>query len=287
MKFIANNTFGKFAQNPEKYIRIEIARTAEQLRTLSSSPNFLRQKILSENLVLVEMVPNKFEYKFQYAVASTILEFSKLYMYKFFYDTLIPHFHPDVPNLIMTDTDSVVFSIECSDFISKYKALPLMDFSNFPKDHCLYNNKYKMKLGYFKDEFPESHFITEFVGLRPKLYAYRSLSPDGNFVDFIKAKGYNSQAARRYLTFQRFITCMKTFQNLKLSYLTFRGYDHTLFTVEQFKNVLSNFDSKLYVHSCNIHTSFYGSALIKKNASACYLCTAEAIKFPFRNDNFV
>ena len=82
----------------------------------------MRHKILSENLVLVEMVPNKFEYKFQYAVASTILEFSKLYMYKFFYDTLMPHFYPDVPNLIMTDTDSVVFSIKCSNFMSKYQS---------------------------------------------------------------------------------------------------------------------------------------------------------------------
>ena len=286
MKIIANNTFGKFAQNPEKYVHIEIARTAEQLRKLSSSPNFLRHKILSENLVLVEMVPDKFEYKFQYAVASTILEFSKLHMYKFFYDTLIPHFHPDIPELMMTDTDSLVFSIKCSDFISRYQRLPLMDFSNYPKDHCLYNDKNKMKLGYFKDEFPGHYFITEFIGLRAKLYAYRSLTSDGQFVDYIKAKGYNSHAARRNLTFQRFLTCLQTFQNLKLSYLTFRGYDHSLFTIEQYKNVLSNFDSKVFVHSCNVHTSFYGSVLTKENSSSCYLCSEEAIKFPYRNDNF-
>ena len=54
-----------------------------------------------------------------------------------------------------------------------------------------------MKLGFFKDEFAEHHFITEFVGLRAKLYAYRSLSSDGNYVGYIKAKGYNSHAARK------------------------------------------------------------------------------------------
>ena len=70
-------------------------------------------------------------------VASTILEFAKLHMYKFFYDTLLPHFHPDVPELIMTDTDSVIFSVKCSDFLSKYQKLSQMDFSNFPKNHII------------------------------------------------------------------------------------------------------------------------------------------------------
>ena len=57
MKLIANQTFGKFAQNPEKYTRIEIARTPDQLRKFTSSPNYLRQIVLSENLVLLEMTP--------------------------------------------------------------------------------------------------------------------------------------------------------------------------------------------------------------------------------------
>ena len=197
MKYIANQTFGKFAQNPEKYSCIEIARTPEQLRKLTSSPNFLRQIIMAENLVLVEMTPVKFEYKFQYPVASTTLELAKLYMYEFWYDTLLPHFYPDIPQLIMTDTDSIVFSIKCSDFMTKFQNLALMDFSNFPPSHVLHNDEYKMRLGYFKDEFPEHHFITEFVGLRAKLYCYRAQKPNGSFCEYVKAKGYNSKAAKK------------------------------------------------------------------------------------------
>ena len=282
MKYIANQTFGKFAQNPEKYSCIEIARTPEQLRKFTSSPNFLRQIIMAENLVLVEMTPVKFEYKFQYAVASTILELAKLYMYEFWYDTLLPHFYPDIPQLIMTDTDSIVFSIKCSNFMTKFQNLALMDFSNFPSNHVLYNDENKMKLGYFKDEFPEHHFITEFVGLRAKLYCYRAQKPNGSFCEYVKAKGYNSKAAKN-LTFEKFFTCHQTFQNLKLSYKTFRGYDHILYTIEQLKDVLSNFDSKLHVHSCNIHTSFYGSKLVDEKSSYCYLCKKEAIHYPLKN----
>ena len=227
------------------------------------------------------MIPRKLEYKFQYAVASAILDFAKLFMYRFWYDTLLPHFYPDVPQLLMTDTDSILFSICCKDFIKKYKSLPMMDFSQFPIDHPLYNSENKMKLCHFKDEFPGNYFITEFIGLRAKLYCYRTPQSNGEVIDHVKAKGYNAYAASKNLTFEKFRKCQQTFQTLKLSYRTFRGYNQSLFTIDQLKNVLSNFDSKLYVHSCNIHTSFYGSSLIKPNNSNCYVCKQD-VKYPMK-----
>ena len=60
MKALANNTFGKFCENPENYRKIEMARTGEQLKHLASSPNFIKQHILSESLVFCEMVPEKY-----------------------------------------------------------------------------------------------------------------------------------------------------------------------------------------------------------------------------------
>ena len=237
MKFIANNTFGKFCQNPENYVHVELARSLEELKMFCSSPNFIRQHILSENLVLCEMIPKKLEYKFQYAVASTILDFAKLFMYRFWYDTLLPHFYPDVPQLLMTDTDSILFSICCKDFIKKYKSLPMMDFSQFPIDHPLYNSENKMKLCHFKDEFPGNYFITEFIGLRAKLYCYRTPQSNGEVIDHVKAKGYNAYAASKNLTFEKFRKCQQTFQTLKLSHRTFRGYNQSLFTIDQLKNV--------------------------------------------------
>ena len=126
MKALANDTFGKFCENPENYRKIEMARAGEQLKHLASSPNFIKQHILSQNLVLCEMVPEKCSFKFQYAVASTILDFSKLFMYEFWYDTLLPHFYPDVPNLLMTDTDSAFFplNVKILSHINKYNIKP-------------------------------------------------------------------------------------------------------------------------------------------------------------------
>ena len=41
----------------------------------------------------------------------------------------------------MTDTDSLIFSVNCKNFFDKYKKLPLFDFSNFPKDNAMYSEK--------------------------------------------------------------------------------------------------------------------------------------------------
>ena len=49
---------------------------------------------------------------------------------------------------------------------------PYMDFSNYPKDHELYNDKNKAKLGFFKDEFGGSKKCNEFIGLRAKCYCF-------------------------------------------------------------------------------------------------------------------
>ena len=44
--------------------------------------------------------------------------------------------------------------------------------------------------------------------------------------------------------------------------MTIRGFDHHLYMVLQNKVVLNNFDSKMYICDCNIHT-FYGSKDLK------------------------
>ena len=67
----------------------------------------------------------------------------------------------------MTDTDSLIFSVNCKNFFQKYKKLPLFDFSNFKSDNYLYSNKNRKALLFFKDENPND-FIKEFIGLRSK-----------------------------------------------------------------------------------------------------------------------
>ena len=51
--------------------------------------------------------------------------------------------------------------------------------------------------------------------------------------------------------------------------MSIRGYEHKLFTIYQNKTVLSNFDTKIYICNCNIHTYFYGSNEISSECKKC------------------
>lgn len=92
--------------------------------------------------------------------------FSLYYNFQFF-------FGQDKCKLLYTDTDNMVLEIKSSnvyDILAK-RFRSVMDFSNYPKNHPLYNEENKSKLGCLKDE-TKSEPIKEFCSLKPKLYAY-------------------------------------------------------------------------------------------------------------------
>ena len=164
----------------------------------------------------------------------------------------------------MTDTDSIIFSVKCSDFFDKYKNLPMFDFSNFPKNNSLYSDENRKALLYFKDENPND-FIKEFIGLRSKLYVIKTVS---NHED-LKCKGYNRKFRDTLLSYQKYKKCHEDLEQYRFPLLSIRGFDHQLYTVLQNKVVLNNFDSKMYICNCNIHTFFYGSNYIDSVCKKC------------------
>ena len=74
---------------------------------------------------------------------------------------------------LMTDTDSLLYHIESDDV---YKEMELdrkiFDFSNYEKDHTLYDSSNAKQPGLFKDEWAGVP-IEHFVGLRAKMYSFR------------------------------------------------------------------------------------------------------------------
>lgn len=127
------------------------------------------------------------------------------------------------------------------------------DFSNFDNKHYLFSDKNRKALLHFKDENPD-YSIKEFIGLRSKLYSYKTTSN----IEEIKCMWYNKHFSKSYLNFQKYKNCHKQLKNFKFPFLGIRGYNHELFTVYQNKIVLSNFDSKMNIDSCNVHTFFMG-----------------------------
>ena len=104
-----------------------------------------------------------------------------------------------------TDTDSLIYHIECDNVYDDMKRdIARYDTSDYPAD-----NAYSMPLankkvpGLMKDE-NNGAIMTEFVGLRAKMYAVRV---DGR-KDTKKAKGVKTNVVARTITFDDYTRCL-------------------------------------------------------------------------------
>lgn len=108
------------------------------------------------------------KYDQSWLVGFTILELSKLHMYKSWYDTIMPTFGEDNVDMLFSDTDSLCFQIRhIGDADTALEMLaPIMDFSNLPPSHRLFDDSRKNALGYFKSEI--SDVPKAFAGVKAK-----------------------------------------------------------------------------------------------------------------------
>ena len=145
-KLLANSTYGKFCQNPNNFTYAKLCLNQQQLDKSINSDRFLSASIINQSVVIIEYKPEAIKYDAVYSVASTILDLAKLHLYNYYYNILQPSFRPDKVKLIMTDTDSIIFSVNCENFFEKYKKMPLFDFSNFKTNNFLYSEKNRKEL---------------------------------------------------------------------------------------------------------------------------------------------
>ena len=117
---------------------------------------------------------------------------------------------------------------------------------------------------YFKDENP-NELIKEFIGLKSKLYGIKTVTKREN----LTCKGYNRKFRDSLLSYKKYMECHKNLTIYRSPLLAIRSFDHQLYNVFQNKVVLNNFDSKMFICDCNIHTFFYGSNAIKNVCAKC------------------
>ena len=171
-------------------------------------------------------------------LGQAILDLSKTLMYDFHYDYIKPEYD-DRAKLLFTDTDSLCYEITTDDFYEDIAGdvSTWFDTSNYSKTHEIYTDQNKKVIGYFKDE-ASGQQISEFVGLRSKLYAFK-------IHDFgKKCKGVKKPVVKNYITLQNYKDCL--FNNKihfeKLN--TFRSRKHNIMTDCITKVALSANDDK-------------------------------------------
>jgi hypothetical protein len=249
-KLIPNSCYGKFLENVRDRCDIKIAGTEKQVKKLLKKPNLktLPEKINDHNLMMFEMAKTDVKLDKPIYVGCAILHLSKYLMYDFWYGTL-KGIYGDKVKLVYTDTDSFIFSVQTDDIYEDMVTTGLsekFDFSAYPKDHVLYSEDNKKKVGYFKDE-SDGNVMTEMVGLRAKMYSCEH--EDG------KQKNTGKGTKKAVLKKKNHETYLNTlFHNGNKAYynqpekMTFiRSSMFNLKTVQITKKTLSPYDDKKYI----------------------------------------
>ena len=112
---MVNSVFGKTMENVRKHRDIKLVTTEEQRSKLVSEPNYHTEKHFTENLLGIEMKKTKVKMNKPLYLGITILDISKIFMYKFWYDYIKPKYG-DRAKLYYLDTDSFIIHIFTENF---------------------------------------------------------------------------------------------------------------------------------------------------------------------------
>lgn len=147
---MANCIYGKFIENTNKYLTVKFAHTTHALSKHASYPRFMNFLIISPTLVAVFLKSPVTKVKQAFGIGLSILDLSKEFMYRSYYDHVVNAFDGRC-EVLMSDTDSLFFSTPfCTNPFEKL--LPILDTSNFEANHPLACLENKSRLGYFKSE---------------------------------------------------------------------------------------------------------------------------------------
>ena len=106
-RLMNNSLFGKSCANPLKYLEAKNLTNDYEILKAVSKPT-CKDVIRYENYTLIEFYRKEIQYDKPKYLGSTVLELTKLHMYKFYYDVLKPSLE-DI-NLHYMDTDSFILS---------------------------------------------------------------------------------------------------------------------------------------------------------------------------------
>ena len=171
-KLMNNSVFGKTMENIRKRVDVKLLTDEKKLLKWASRPTFVSSKIFNENLVALHKIKETITLNKPAYVGMCILDISKTLMY-FFHYLFIKKKYGSKAKLLFTDTDSLTYEIEAEDVYKDFwKDKDLFDNSDYPESSSYFYEKNKKVIGKFKDE-AKGVPISEFVGLRSKMYSYK------------------------------------------------------------------------------------------------------------------
>uniref|UniRef100_A0A8D8TAN0 DNA-directed DNA polymerase n=1 Tax=Cacopsylla melanoneura TaxID=428564 RepID=A0A8D8TAN0_9HEMI len=258
-KLASNAAFGRTLLNSKRYKNFRLFVDEKKAKTQVCKPTFKQFAIFNKDLVGVLYNKTVITLKSPIYAGMVTLEISKLIMYEYFYKILKVKYGEDRMRLCMSDTDSLLLHLKTNSlYEDMYSIIDTLDTSNYPPNHPLYSEKWKKIVGKFKDESP-ADLITEFVGLRAKMYTFSTINSHMKCV----GKGIPRANINR-LNLEDYKRCLmyKTVSHTRFNNILSRN--HTLQVQAQSKLALSPYDDKRYLLRDGINTLAYGHFKIKE-----------------------
>ena len=257
-KLMNNSVFGKTMENIRKRVDVRLVTDSKKLIKLVSKPTFVSSKIFNENLVAVHKIKESITLNRPAYLGMYILDLSKVLMYDFHYN-YIKNKYGKNSKLLFTDTDSLTYEIETEDVYQDFwNDKDKFDNSDYPESSPFFNKVNKKVIGKFKDE-TASIPITEFIGLRSKMYSYIK---DNNKVEKT-AKGIKKNIIKNNIKHEDYKKTLFNNEQLHHKMNTIRSQQHQLGSFEINKISLSCFDDKRHILEDGINSYAYGHYSIK------------------------
>lgn len=285
-KYLINAAFGKMMENVRKHSIVKLVTHWEGrygAEALIAKPNFKSSAIFDDDLVAIELNKTEVYFNKPIYVGMCILDISKLKLYDFHYSYMLSRFG-DKARVCYTDTDSLIYEVECDDLyqVIRQDAYEYFDTSDYPENN-IYNipRVNRKALGFMKDE-NSGKVMTEFVGLRSKLYStkiFRSeedektdkdrMMRDGNYgreldhalenlATVKKAKGVKKHIVRNRITFNDYLACLIENKQTVIEQKLFKSENHQVSTIKQTKVALSPHDDKRFIITGTCETLPWG-----------------------------
>ena len=113
-KLLSNACFGKTMENLRNRRGIVFVNDKKQAEAYFQKPNFKGFQIIHDTLVSVALSPDKIKWSKPTPVGASILDLSKLCLYRFHYEEMKPRYG-DRLKVCYKDTDSLLYRIETND----------------------------------------------------------------------------------------------------------------------------------------------------------------------------
>ena len=205
-KLMNNAVFGKTMENMRNRVDIRLFTNEEKALKQIAKPQYEDHKLYHKDLIAVKQLKAIVKLNKPIYVGLSVLDLSKLHMYQFHYDYILPKYQ-DKQQLLFTDTDSLCYHIQTEDLYKDMKEdNHLFDMSGYNMDgYRSCDNTNKKVIGKFKDE-TDGVPIVEFCGLRSKMYSIKL----DNGKEKKTGKGVQKNALKKKVCHEDYLQCLFT-----------------------------------------------------------------------------